>query len=550
MPWSFSTITSPVELTYTQTVGWSPDVALLRFNPQVASIAKTGTITLTWDGTTITLPNCVVDLGTLRLTDDGRYMLLKVFDRRKLWEYAPGISGEYNVIRTNEYVTAKQKNLRQLATILLNALGETSADVSVLPTDIYPPVSWECEDVVEAAEVLLSEHGFSVALGYGTEAVTIVRLGSGATLSTTDRFVGSDTYDVNLVPRYVRNCFAPSVAQVRLKLEAIGLDTDGTWQPIDDLSFAPVGGWGKVPPHTLNGAVAALTDPQKLAAQAYVFRAYRAKGFADDTWDIPDGSGTLNDLTDILPISNRLLQTEDVRPDMSYSPAVVYGKYLRESDELANPVIPGSETTVVADQVSGRGLEFYGDVGMIVFHRPIYYIDTDEFKPADLWLEAVIRIRDTTNFAWRHYEYDVEVDATGYGYHTVKHDLRAETIVEYNTSHVVTGFTTNETSIEAVGDAMAAAVAGMYTATAGQFVAYNKPKLNLRCDGAILQVQHILTCGEHGHAVNRTQASSNFEFDKGLPKRAQRVAHLRALQAGVELRHMSTATRRRQDLDD
>jgi hypothetical protein len=477
-------------------------------------------------------------------------MLLKVFDRRKLWEYAAGISGEYNVIRTNEYVSAKQKNLRQLGRILMDALGETTADVSVLPTNIYPPVSWECEDAVKAAEVLLSEHGFSVALGYDTEAVKIVRLGSGATLSTVDRCVGSDTYDVNLVPRYVRNCFAPSVAQVRLKLEAIGLDTDGSWLPIDDLSFAPVGGWGKVPPHTLNGATVALTATQELAAQAYVFRAYRVKGFADDTWDIPDGSGTLTDLTDILPISNRLLQTEDIRSDLSYSPASVYGKYLREADEMKNPVVLGSETTVIGDRVSGRGLEFYGDVGMIVFHKPIYYADADEFKPADLWLEAVIRVRDTTNFAWRHYEYDVEVDATGYGYHNVKHDLRAETVVEYNASHVVTGFTTNETDLEAVGDAMAVAVAGMYTATAGQFVAYNKPKLNLRCDGAILQVQHILTCGEHGHAVNRTQASSHFEFDKGLPKRAQRVAHLRALQAGVELRHMGTATRRRENLDD
>jgi hypothetical protein len=187
---------------------------------------------------------------------------------------------------------------------------------------------------------------------------------------------------------------------------------------------------------------------------------------------------------------------------------------------------------------------------MIVFHRPIYYVTADEFEPADLWLEAVVRIRDTTNFAWRHYEYDVDIDPTGYGYHTVKHDLRAETVVSYDTSHAVTGFTTNEASLEAVGDAMAVAVAGLYTTTAGQFVAYNKPKLNLRCDGAILQVQHILTCGEHGHAVNRTQASSNFEFDKGLPKRAQRVAHLRALQAGVELQHVGTATRRRENLDD
>jgi hypothetical protein len=551
MPWSFSTISSPVELVYTQSVGWSPDVAMLRFNPQVASIAATGTITLNWDATTITLPNCVVDLGTLRMTSDGRYMTLRVLDRRERWKYAAPISGEYNVIRTNDFVTAKKKSLRELGALLMTALGEVTAVVTALPTDVYPPVSWECDSVVEAAEALLSEYGFSVALGFGSEAVTVVQLGTGATLSITDRFAGSDTYDVKLAPRYLRNCFAPSVAQVRLKLEAVGQDTDGTWVPINDLSFAPVAGWYNVAPYTLNGPLDALTDAQKLAAQAYVYRAYRVSGFADSTWDLPDGSGTLNDLSDILPISNRLLTTEDLRPDLSYSPATIYGKYMRDADELANPVVPGSETTVIGDRVSGRGLEFYGDTGLVVFHRPIYYVDeADDYQSASLWLEATIQVRDTTTFAWRHYEYDVSVYPSGVGYHTVKHDLRAETVVEYNSSHEVTGTVTNQADLEDLGNATAVSVAALYTATVGQFVAYNKPKLNLRCDGAILQVQHVLTCGEHGHAVNRTSASANFEFDRGIPKRAQRVAHLRALEAGVQIRRQERFTRRAQSLDD
>jgi hypothetical protein len=551
MTWSFSSISSPVELTYTQSVGWTPDVAMLRFNPQSASIATSGTISMYWDGVTITLPNCVVDLGTLRLTDDGRYMLLKVLDRRELWRNNAGISGEYNILRAG--VVTRTKTLRQLGSLLMVALGEATADVSALPTDIYPPVSWQCEDIVEAADALLSEYGYTVALGFGSEAVTIVRLGTGATLSTTDRFVGSDTIDPKLIPRYVRNCFATSLAQVRLKLEAVGLDTDGSWKPINSLSFAPSGTWENTVPVSLGDAADALTDDEAAAAKAYVRSAYRVMGFADGTWDPPDGSGTVSGLKDILPLQSRLLETEDLRSDNSYIPYRVYGKYRKSERELANPVVPGSETTAIGDPVVGRQYHLDGENGVLIFEEPVYWIDTagtPVFKPAELYLECVIAVRNSTTNQYNNYVYDVSVDAAGVGYHKIKHEQYATTIVQYNTSHVVTGTTTNQSALDDIGDAAAVAAAGMFVTSASQFVAYNKPKLTLRCDGAILQVQHVLTCGEHGHAVNRTSASRNYEFDRGVPSRAQRVAHLRAMQAGASSRMERVRTARVRNTDD
>jgi hypothetical protein len=74
-------------------------------------------------------------------------------DRRERWKKVAPISGEYNTIRVGEVVSARQKTFRELGTILMTALGEPSADVSVLPTNIYPPVSWECEPVIEAGEL-------------------------------------------------------------------------------------------------------------------------------------------------------------------------------------------------------------------------------------------------------------------------------------------------------------------------------------------------------------------------------------------------------------
>jgi hypothetical protein len=549
MPWSFPGVSYPHELTYTQTLGFQPDVALLKCLPQATNIPASGNVTMSWAATTVVLPNCIVDLASITLTQDGRYLRLPVMDRRERWKKVAPISGEYNTIRVGEVVGARQQTFRELGTILMTALGEPSADVSVLPTNVYPPVSWECEPVIEAAQALFEESGYSVVLGYGSEVVKVVQLGTGATLSTTNRFVGSDTIDPKVVPRYIRNCFKPSQAQVRLMLEPVGLDTDGTWQLIDDLSFTPGGGWERIPPYSLPGLVG-LTDEQLLEAVGYVRRAYRVKGFADGTWDLPVGTGALSGLTDILPLQNRLLDTEDLRDDESRRPFRLYGKYFKTEDETGQPPIPGGTETANGDRVTGRSVRFDGENGLVIFEEPIWRVFGSDYLPADLWLECTIQVRDQTNFSWNHYEYDVEVVPGGLGYHTVKHEQRAETIVQYDADHVVTGSTTNQAALDALGGAWATSLAALYATTAGQYVVYNQPDLTLRCDGAIIQIQHVLTCGAGEHAVNRTIASSHFEFDRGVPSRAQRVAHLRALSAGVGVHKQALMTGRRENADD
>jgi len=528
MPWSFPGIQKPVELIYTQTLGFQPDIILIRCLPQpVTSIPTSGMVSLGWGFSVVTLPNVVVDMGSSNLTDDGRFLVFKAFDRRKHWEKVAPISGEYNTQRVGYVPIARQRTLRQLGWLLMNALGETGADVSALPNYVYPGVTWECADVVEAAQTLFEEYGYSIALGYGDEYVSVVQVGTGAALSTVDRFIGSDTMDPNPSPRWVKNCFANSVAQVRLKLEAVGLEVDDSWVPIDELSYQPNVGWGSTAPYSLPGV-------NNLEANGYVRRAYRVMGFADGTLNIPDGSGVLNDISDLFPVKAHLLEPEDIRVDGSYQPFRVYGRYNREEDETGNPRIPGATDTAIGDQVPARAMRFFGETGLLVFEEPIWYVDTEVYYPADLWIEATIQVRHPTLFAWNHWEYDVLVNSSGTGYHTIRHaEHRAETILIYNDYHEVVDVVHNQATLEAIGNAWAAAVAASYNTAVSQYVVYSMPKLDLRCDGAITQVQHILTCGENGHAVNRTTASRNFEFDRGVPKRVQRVAHLRALSAGI-----------------
>jgi hypothetical protein len=548
MSWSFPGISYPVECVYTQTLGFQPDVAKLLCLPQVGTLPSTGTLTLTWDATTITLPNCTIDTAQMRVSEDGIMVTLLAKDRRDRWARVAPISGEYNAVRGGTAIAAQQKTLRQLGTILMTALGEPGAVVTALPTTIYPPVSWDCSSVVEAAEQLFTEYGFSVALGFGVEAVTVVQLGTGATLPTTGQFATSDSIDPKSVPQYVLNCFEPSLMQVRLKLEPVGQETDGTWEHINSLTYKPAAGWENVVPISLSDLKpATATTLQYQQAVGYVRRAYRISGFAGGTLTIPIVGGAISSVADILPVMTRLLTTEDVHPDEGYQPWKVYGKYLIEHKQKGQPDNPIIEITDNDDEVLGRQMRLYPDDGLVIFEEPMYYIASNEYRPADLWLETTIRLRDATTFAWRHYEYPVEIDPTGYGYHVIKHqDYQAETVVIYDSTHSVTGSTNNQTALNAIGDAWAVAVAGTYNTTIGQHKVYQGPKLDLRCDGAIAQVQHIMTCGEYGNSVNRTTASRMIEFDRGVHTRAARQAHLRAQASAAKIAYQNRKQKKKE----
>lgn len=549
MTWSYPGIIGRKELVYTQTLGFQPDVVLLTFNLQTDPIAKVGTVAMGWGIEAIALPNCLADFGTAGLTPDGRHMMLRLFDRRIFWQRAASISGEYNSQRAGSLVASRAMSLRGLATILFTALGET-ADVSILPTDVYPPVSWQCEDVVEAAQNLLEENGFTVSLGYGSEQPTVVRLGTGLDLPDDNKFIGSTSVNDKTPPRYLKNCFAESVAQVRLKLEAVGRDTDtDEWVPIDDLPYTPGAGWGATLPYSLPG-LTGLTDEQQQEANGYVRRAYRVMGFADGTWNFPDGSGSVPDLSYILPLQNRLIDTEDIRPDSSRRPYRVYGSYYKDEKETGQPPIPGGVNTDIFEPVVSRQLFLDGENGIVFFDEPIFKIVSGQVLPADLWLECSVQVRSTTNGAWAHYEKINDVNINGIGYFNVTHRQRAETIVEYDASHDVVSYTTNQATLDAIAASWVSTVAGLFVDVYGKHVVYSIPKLSLRCDGAIKQVQHILTCGDASNPVNRTIASRNMEFDRHIPSKAQRLAHLRGLLSSPALQTVKSVTQQQKDNND
>lgn len=549
---SYPGVLYPKGATYTQTLGTRPDVVSLQCVPQATAIPNTGTVTFSYNGGSVTLPNCILDTARIVAdTEDGFLLSLAILDRRERWKYAAPISGEYNIWRAGTQPAGKKKSLRELAGLLFTAMGEGSANVSALSNAIYPEVRWNCDPPYIVLNELLKNWGFSVSLGFGSEVPTVVQIGVGSALPTTSAMMISSTLDPKLAPQYVRTCFNDSLAQVRFLLEPIALETDDTWVALDSASYKPAGGWEIVDPNRLSAIKITGTAATYDAAIKSVMRAYRIKNFAageTGTLDIPDGSGTLSSILQVLPLQNRLLDEESIRSDGSAIPFRLYGKRRVPIADSGMP--PRTTTTSIDDEIVGEAVHFDGETGVLLFEEPQYWVNgSDQFKPAVLFLECTCKILNATTNVPAHYEKDTEIDPLGFGYHSVKyHDTEARTVVTYGASQAASGTSTNQTALDAIAAIIATSVSGQYVAEGSQMIVYAEPILSLRCDGAITQVQHVISDGTR-HPGSYTVASRHAEFDRFIRTRDEQAAHLGS-QLTVFERRSETALKRRKDTAD
>lgn len=549
MTWSFTGISYPVELVYTQTRGVAPDSLMLTFLPQTGNLPASGTATLQWDADSVTLPSCFVDVSTLQVHPRGVVHTVLAWDRRYYWQYAQPISGYYNVLRVGARVSAKEKTLRQLCELLLQQMGEATPDVSGVPATLYPEVRWECEQPHLMLEQLMQEHSLVLVLGFGSETVKVTQAGSGAALPTTNIFSSTLTGDAKVRPRWVRTCFGASRMQARFKLEAVGLEDRSTWLPIDDLTYRPTTtNWTKEDPYSFPTVRAVAGEEDHALAMASVFRAYRISAFSDDSLTLPDGSGTISSVEQVLPLLGKLLDTEDPRTGTSYKPVRLFGAHWREVSEQGQP--DKFENTAVDFEITHYNFSIDLQNGMIFFHEPVFQVLSEEFVPAELYLEVSFNVRSATNFAPLRKEIDVSLDTSGTGYLSAKRpEIFYKSVVSYNSTHAATGSTNNQSDLNAIAAAQAAVVAASLSASFGQVTTYSIPKLNVRLDGAIAQVRHAITNGEKNDPVNRTTASRFIEFDRRIPSRSQRVAHAQSLMSMNQMRWQE-ALRRREDPGD
>ena len=501
---------------YRQIRGIVPDRIQVKMVPQVASIPETGTITFAYGVDTLTLPNCLADFSNVRISKNGFTGSITFLDRRWLWSRYAAVSYHWNERDAlGDLITATQLSLRGMVSQLLDDIGETGYDVTDVPTDFYPEVDVYGMRPDLLLDQITSEWGFGICLGFGSEGVVISLIGSGTTLPTTNVMMREEGLDPPTPPQYVRTTFAPSVAQARLKLVAVGLDTDGTVKLLDDLSYIPAAGWEAEHPDMPNIMNTYGKDSVEYQlAMISVYRWYIVNKFADDTLDLPDGSGTLSAISDILPLKSRLLESE-VRSGRPHHPQPrVYGKHMQL-------VAPAQGHSSVDDIV---GVPFTLDEyrGLVQFTKPMYQIDysTDEILAAELYLEAAFKVRNSTTNQFNVYTKDIEVDAGGTGYHNIHETTQyARTIVTYTAGHVV----------DSLAAELSSNALGAYTYSARDVSWYNRPKYDIRLDGLISEITHVITDGDDDEPGHYTVAARNMNVDPFSRTETQRRADLYVL---------------------
>lgn len=525
---------------YVQKRGVRPDRVSVRMIPQVTAIAEIGNVVLGYGAEFLTLTDCLADKSNIWLSGNGFTGTLVFEDRRWRWSRYPLVSYHWNERDANgDAVLATEKSLRAMVTQALADIGETSIDVSAVPDDFYPEIDVQCHRPDHLLSQLTTQFGYDVCLGFGSDAVKVVAVGTGAALPSSDRVMAiSQGLDPPTMPEIVRVCFGSSVAQARFKLVAVGLDTDGEVKLIDDLSYTPAAGWENESLHMENVKTEFGEEEQGLAIRS-VYRWYGVSKFADGTLDLPDESGTLSDITQVLPFFDKLLEVETSSGRQQHPQPRVYGIHDAE-------LFPVRKLTAKGDLLD---LEFTFDTyrGIVMFERPMYQADVSAgtIGAAELYLEAAFRIRDDSNFQFVSYMKDTTVNASGEGYHNISEPgLFARTIMEYDVNQAVTGSITNQAALDTIAADLVTAAAGEYTYDSRLLVWYNRPMFTIRLDGITSEIKHIISDGTDGEPGHYTYVAQNMEVDLFSSTTAERSRNLyTSIERRAELSRLVTTNR-------
>lgn len=419
--------------------GTAPGVFRIRVPHDAALKVDAGDLVFESDGGTITFADCIPDLSTLRLEfrRDKREYVLLVYDRRKTWSGTLS-TGRYNRrYRDGTIEAATEKTAGEIGDLILADLGETPASTASLG-DIYPDCDWDGVPCDQAINQLLATVPGHLCRTADDEFE----------FRTTDDGDGIDAglpaknpdflANIDSGPKTIRALCGKTWFQTRLELEAVGLETDGTWEVVDDLSYKPAGGWEKEWP-TLFSGVAAAERPLALAT---VFRCYRPKidVSLDPLTDADGESMTLDSLDDI-----DLDPYQVVFDATDPPPAYVTGTFWPYTDHPYN--------TANCPRVT-CGFDLDRESKVITFDRPIFKKD-DCISAATLYLHTGFHLRDASG-GWIRQSYtDDRDDGSGEWTLDVPYLWRAQS-VPYTDCTAGT-MDDNETELDTEADVIVAA---------------------------------------------------------------------------------------------
>ena len=406
--------------------GVQPSVCCLVAYPQSAIPPVADLQLIQAGGSRIVFKDCAVEGGISapQTPRRGQRLRLKLYDRRWKWQFSR-IDGEYNKpTPAGSIDSGTYEDYYNLIDKLLRAMGETTHSITLPEHKITPPyVKWSGANAATQLSRLLDRVGCTLVLGLDNR-VYVMPVGVGNNIPTQ----GSETLKQfgstrGVMPEFVTIVFANTRWQSRLKLEAVGMDSDGDIKKITDLKYKPDNGWEYEWPYTMPN-VSTSSRPYALET---VFRWYRVKSMGDGTLNLP-GKFEVSSIEDIYPISNKLLTTMTSNKHNYAENANNIGTWYR-GDLKGDNQSANSRLDVP--------FEIDAEMGIVKFAEPVFQLSSNTIKAATLYLTASYAADTIHSTGKSNYEKSIATNLPGaHGDAVLCDKTRFRSIIQnYSTVH-------------------------------------------------------------------------------------------------------------------
>lgn len=248
---------------YTCSHGIMPGTAMLACHP-TGLPAMLGDLVITDGVGTVRLPACRVVDYTVRQDGQGTRLTLSIQDRR--WRWSGGrIDGCYNQLDPRgKLIPWTVRAPKELALLCLQAMGEPRYDIDALPpglssgealaavgnrilqagellpaTGVNPPINWYAIPPSQALQQVAEMFGCRVVYDPLTDSVIVAKVGVGGDLPAGSLSSQGPSLRPPDAPSAVQVVGSPTLYQGRFWLQPVGEEWDGSYVPIDLLSYSP-----------------------------------------------------------------------------------------------------------------------------------------------------------------------------------------------------------------------------------------------------------------------------------------------------------------------
>lgn len=392
-------------------LGTTPSSFSITVAPQRSLPKETGDLRLEWGSYFRVFRDCRVDQVSFS-TDGATLLTVTILDRRWRWAFG-SISGHYNIRNLDGTVRGhlvqgdrraianSERTPRELASLLLDAMGEKGYSVADLPNDARPTVEWEADNPAAMLANLCEELGCVVVLEIN-DRVAIRRLNTGGRLPNIQpEHSRSGVIDPQEMPDALHVVCGPTLYQVDLPIIALAEETDGSLVPLDDVSYKPVDGWslGNIPEF-----LSIADHTARNLAKRSVFRYFGVRL----PCEVP-GYGIVEALSQLLPLNDHLVDSTK-KPDGTTDPkpAFMFGVWTAENGESVNqaeeliPVTDDQDETVIKDFIIDA------ERGVLITTDYIYKLEGEvpnlTLAHPNLIFRTAATVRDPETMAYLRYE--------------------------------------------------------------------------------------------------------------------------------------------------